>query len=140
MKVTKLIREYIEEQINAKYQPAIDAAAKLNADDSTLEQVRADTTKELKELVRNTYKERLAPFYDPDDLQKMLEGRSFVMEPSSYRILPTAEKKRNAALEKLHAARAKAIRSVLLELELGATKADLDRLLAAVNPNMDEEE
>jgi hypothetical protein len=124
MRVTKLIREYVEKTITAKmpYGPPTmeyrDAQAKM-----------CDLKTEVNEKVVAYAKELCA-----EATAKLPEGFSiklqseFPISSNSYNspLQCAAGSHERAVREK----RAEAIESILLELELGATKADLERLIA----------
>lgn len=134
MKMTKVIREYITESVTAKYQPAIDAIrAKKNAAQEKINDVKKQTIEELNEIVVRTYRERLAPFYTEDDLGTLLRDRNWVHDPSHYSVYAIEVNKYNAEINRLQSQRDAAIKNILITLELGGTRTDLDRMLSEVN-------
>lgn len=135
MKVTKIVREYITEQVNAKYQPKLDAIAKKY--DGALEklnEIKEQTVKEMSEVVNKTWRERLAPFYTEEDLNNMTNDRCYVSEPRFWGAETIETKKRNKESSKIIEERDNAIKNILITLELGGTKADLDRMLSEIKP------
>ena len=133
MKMTKLIREYITDEINKKYRPLLDAAnAKYDLESGR--KILRETTAEITEYAKNLYRERLAPYYEEKDLDGLLNDYT-VYSPSSYRAVPIANKKHDEEISSLTAARDKKIRDVLITMELGGTKADLDRMLSEIDPS-----
>lgn len=134
MKMTKLIREYITDEITKKYQFLIEAAEK-EYEESSVADVTHNTTKELNEIVKKTFRERLAPYYAPEDLEAMMNYHAtLVTEPYKYGILPIKKKVHMEKINKITSARDKAIKETLIAMELGGSKADLDRMLAAICP------
>ena len=134
MKMSKVIREYITESVTAKYQPVIDAIkAKKDAAQKKINDVKKQTSEELTEIIMRTYRERLAPFYTEYDLNMLLCDRNYVYEPSYYGVNPIDINKYNAEINRLQSQRDAAIKNILITLELGGTKADLDRMLSEVN-------
>ena len=136
MKVTKIIREYIEEKINAKYSPMIEAVkAKYDDADKTCEETKEAVRKSLEQCARDEFRKALAEFYSPEDLEELLphdinnQNRNVVSSPYRYSIAPKHAKARAEEIDALQNKRDKAIRNVLIGLELGGTKQDLDRLL-----------
>lgn len=138
MKVTKIVREYITETVNNKYQPLLDAIEKKYAGaNERVEEVRNQTRKELNDIALKLFRERLAPFYTPEDLDKLLDDRHLVSAPSDWAASPMQCKERNEETAKVRDERDAAIKNILITLELGGTKADLDRLLNEINPTME---
>ena len=134
MKMTKLIREYITDEITKKYQPLLDAA-NTKYDLESGKNVLKETTKEISEYAKQLYRERLAPYYEEKDLDDLLDDYQ-VNTPNSYRVEPAANKKYREEISRLKATRDKAIRDVMLTMELGGTKADLDKMLSEINPEV----
>lgn len=137
MKVTKIIREYIEDSINAKFQPYFDALSEKynvkparDAVEEARKKAEAAARKILEPVVRQYYTEESI-------LGIFNEARPLVVIPygglKALRNLGKAE-------DRLHKMKLDAIKNILVSLELGGTKDDLDRLLAAVNPPSIEEE
>ena len=133
MKMTKLIREYITDEITKKYQPLIDAVNN-KYDLESGRNILRETTKEITEYAKNLYRERLAPYYAEEDLNALLNDYT-IYGPSSYRAEPIANKKHGEEISALTAARGEKIRDVLITMELGGTKADLDKMLSEINPS-----
>ena len=134
MKMTKLIREYITDEITKKYQPLLDAAnAKYDLESGR--KILRETAAEITEYAKNLYRERLAGYYAEEALKYLLNDYT-VYSPSSYRATPIANKKHDEEVSKIVATRDKAIRDVLLTMELGGTKADLDKMLSEINPEV----
>ena len=138
MRVTKIMREYITETIKNKYQPLVDAIEKKYAGaDERVKEVKQQTREELNDVALKLFRERLAPFYTPEDLDKLLDDCHLVSTPSDWAAPPIQCKKRAEEMAKARDERDAAIKNILITLELGGTKADLDRLLNEINPTME---
>lgn len=123
MRVTKLIREYVEKTINTKlvYGEPTETYKKHK-------QCLTDLTAQLNEKVDTYAQELLA------GVGNLPEG--FKIERTCYRMFSSTSHRSpmwEAADDherKIREKRKEAIENILLELELGATKADLERLIA----------
>lgn len=132
MKVTKIIREYIEEKINAKYAPMIQAVkAKYDDANKAYEETKEAVRNSLEQYARDEFRKALAEFYSPEDLEELFNNnsRKVVDFPYRYTVSPKHDKARAEEIDALQKKRDKAIKNVLIGLELGGTKQDLDRLL-----------
>lgn len=123
MRVTKLIREYVEKTITAKMpygEPFQTYKREANA--------LSDLRDQLEKQVDAYAKELLASVDNLPEGFIITRSNSEVFYASSWNspmhIAANAEQKRTC--EKRRAA----VENILLELELGATKADLERLIA----------
>lgn len=123
MRVTKLIREYVEKTVNAKltYGEPTETYKKN-------QQCLIDLTAQLNEKMDAYARELLA------SVGNLPEG--FKIERTCYRMFSSTSH-RSPMWEaadnherKIREKRKEAIETILLELELGATKADLERLIA----------
>ena len=131
MKVTKLIREYVEEQVTSVYAPAI----------KKLEDQRTEEAKE-----REAAAERIQQIVEEAEAKAIMtletEFPSYITRPMSYNrskfhtmvCASSRPEYYNPELEQrisdLKTARAKAIKSILTDLELGATRKELDEMIA----------
>ena len=124
MRVTKLIREYVEKTITAKM-PYGEPTAEYKAACSKMNELQTEVNDKVTEYAKKLCEEATA---------QLPEG--FYIHPhSSY---PITSNSCNAPLQRAAISheratrekRTEAIESILLELELGATKADLERLIA----------
>ena len=122
MRVTKIVREHIEEQINKLYQP-------------TLDKIREEV-EELDKKGREE-KDKIKPEAEKV-LRDFLKKEGFVVKDtdsvvSIYWVKPKdiVDKVEKLELKKqeLKTKRDNTIMSILLELELGGTKETLDKLL-----------
>ena len=124
MKVTKLIREYVEKTITAKMPygkpiKAFEEAKKL------MEEERAAAERDIKayaEMRLGNVNDRM-----PEDFKIYLTSSGIVY--STYYNAPLGIAAREHERE-VQNKRREAIDNILLNLELGATKADLERLIA----------
>ena len=122
MRVTKIIREYVEKTVTnalpfgAPREDYIAAERELN-----------DLRDRLEEQVDTYAKELLA------GIDNLPEG--FTIKRTNYRIFSTSswnspmQEAANTHQREIRDKRAAAIERILVELELGATKADLERLI-----------
>lgn len=123
MRVTKLIREYVEKTITAKM-PYGEPVQVYKRESKAL----SELCEQLEEQVDGYAKELLASVDNLPEGFSITRSGFHVFNSSSrnspMHIASNAEEKRTR--EKRQAA----VENILLELELGATKADLDRLIA----------
>ena len=136
MKVTKIIREYVEEKINAKYQPLIkEVEGKYSDEIEEYKNTVNSVADKLEVYARQEFRKALAKYYTPEGLDNLLppdthnRNRYLVSTPYSYNAHTNYVIMRDEELATLRAKRDKAIKNVLIGLELGGTKKDLDRLL-----------
>lgn len=131
MKVTKLIREYVEEQVASVYAPAI----------KKLEDQQKEEAKE-----REAAKERIKQIVEEAEAKAIMtletEFPSYITRPMHYNrskfynmvCTSSSPEYYNPELEQrisdLKTARSKAIKSILTDLELGATRKELDEMIA----------
>lgn len=123
MRVTKLIREYVEKTINAKmpYGEPVQTYRQH-------QQCLTDLTKQLNEKVEAYAQELLAGVGNLPEGFKIEHTRYCVFSSTTYHspMYNAAQKHEKEIRER----RAEAIENILVELELGATRADLERLIA----------
>ena len=131
MKVTKLIREYVEEQVASVYAPAI----------KKLEDQQKEEAKE-----REAAKERIKQIVEEAEAKAIMtletEFPSYITRPMGYNhskfynmvCASSSPEYYNPELEQrifdLKTAKVKAIKSILTDLELGATRKELDEMIA----------
>ena len=122
MKVTKIVREHIEDQINKLYQPTID---KISNEIDELDSKGREEKDKIKDKAEKV-------------MRDFLKKEGFVVKDtdsvvSIYWVRPKAivDKIEKLKLKKqeLKTKRDNTIMSILLELELGGTKETLDKLL-----------
>ena len=131
MKVTKLIREHIEDQINTLYAPAIES---INNELNGLRK-QADTAQEnIKEKVRKLAFDFLKEngFINKDKSNNAKDALSLYVYAEPKEIVE-AKLKLEKKKQEIKAKRDKTIMDILLELELGGNKETLDSLLEKAN-------
>ena len=141
MKVTKLIREYIEEKIGEKYDPLIRATSNSEKEEAYA-QMKERVYEELNAYVRKRMAEEFAPFYSPEAIAALFpekSSQSLIIFPTSYRHKPLHVQEREDRLHAIHKEMDAAIKHTLISLEMGGTKKDIDALLAEINPTVPEE-
>jgi hypothetical protein len=123
MRVTKLIREYVEKTVETKI-PYGAPKSEYEAAGRKLNDIGSEINEKVEAFAKQLIDE-IAP--------TLPEG--FVLKPSNYNAVnwstwgsPMQERAR-AHEEEVRKKRKSAAESILLELELGATKADLERLI-----------
>ena len=129
MRVTKLIREYVEKTITIKM-PYGEPTQQFKAAHKLLD----DTEQEIKRKV-DEYAKKLIEEANPGLPEgfKVYLCDSYYYVRSSHHDAPLA-KVASAHEREIREKRNAAIETILVELELGATKADLERLISeAIN-------
>lgn len=123
MRVTKIIREYVEKTITSKL-PYGEPTAEFKAARETLDNLRDKLEKE----TRAYAEQRIASITSdlPEGFKLSLCSSSFIHSSHYNAPLTIAANEHEYAIRKKREA---AIESILVELELGATKADLERLI-----------
>ena len=122
MRVTKLIREYVEKTITAKM-PYGEPTTTYQRESRAL----SDLRDQLEEQVDAYAKELLASVGNLPEGFSLTRSNTCIFNSSTWNSpMHTAA---SAHERKVRESREKAIESILLELELGATKADLERLI-----------
>lgn len=123
MRVTRIIREYVEKTITAKM-PYGEPVQDYERESKAL----SDLRDRLEEQVDAYAKELLASVNNLPEGFSITRNNYHVFDYSSWNspmhIASNAEEKRTREKRKA------AVENILLELELGATKADLERLIA----------
>lgn len=124
MRVTKLIREYVEKTITAKM-PYGAPTAEYKVACSRLNELATEIKDKVAKYAKKLCEEATAQL--PEGFYVIPSSNSTITSSSYNSPLQCAATKHEQAMREK---RAKAIDSILLELELGATKADLERLIA----------
>ena len=124
MRVTKLIREYVEKTITAKM-PYGAPSAEYKAACTQMCDLKTEVNDKVVAYAKKLCEEATAKL--PEGFYVKLHS-NFPITSDSYNspLQCAAVSHERATREK----RAESIESILLELELGATKADLERLIA----------
>ena len=136
MKMSKIIKEYIVEEVTKKYQPKIDALSQAidecNNELNSLE----DKAKAMAEKVALDYfNEHIRPLY-PDTVD--FDSKNISVYFRNVWADTTKVKDLKEKLAETIKRRDKKEKAILVELELGGTKADLDRLLSSIDPDSEE--
>jgi hypothetical protein len=133
MRVTKVIREYIEQKVEERYPmpEEVESAARFEYNElmarcTTF--IKNEAEKFIKAYVADVDKVSYGGYSDCDE-QKI---KDFVDRAcaSFGGVTLKVDNERQEARRKLREKREKAVREIIVELELGATKADLADLLA----------
>lgn len=124
MRVTKIIREYVEKTVTAKM-PYGAPSAEYKAACTQMCDLKTEVNDKVVAYAKKLCEEATAKL--PEGFYVKLHS-NFPITSDSYNspLQCAAASHERATREK----RAEAIESILLELELGATKADLERLIA----------
>lgn len=130
MRVTKLIREYVEKTVSEKFdkQTSPEEIA-LKSLEKRMSEFHSEVNKQVEELINNAIDTLMVDASIPEDVKKTINNK----QPSTigYRIYNTEiDCKARKARDTRNKARDEAIENILLTLELGGTKADLDRMIA----------
>ena len=121
MRVTKLIREYVEKNVNAVYEPKIKAIG-------VEYQERKETlNKQLDDLVEQA--DASAKKMIADAGFELRYNRDCFVQSYGNVCIKKLEDENNAKRDALHAEMREKINDILLNLELGATRAELDEMI-----------
>ena len=121
MRVTKLIREYVEKSVNAVYEPKIKAIG-------VEYQERKETlNKQLDDLVEQA--DASAKKMIADAGFELRYNRDCFIQSYGSVCIKKLEDENNAKRNALHAEMREKINDILLNLELGATRAELDEMI-----------
>ena len=123
MRVTKLIREYVEKTITAKM-PYGAPTAEYKAACSKMNELHTEVNDKVVAYAKKLCEEATAQL--PEGFYVKLYSQVPITTSSYNSPLQCAAGSHERAV---HEKRVEAIESILLELELGATKADLERLI-----------
>ena len=77
MRVTKIVREYIEESVAKKYQPAEDSIVKRY---EPMERAYDEAVKAAKAEIKKVWEKSLSPFYTKEELERVRMGLSSKQE------------------------------------------------------------
>lgn len=128
MRVTKLIREYVEKTVSEKFKTPTNKEVELQKLKDKLSQFANIVDDEVRDFVN----QRIADFVEQENIPQ-----DILLKPSGYYVAvkyDTANSEISMASNRARDERIKrkneAIENILLTLELGGTKADLDRMIA----------
>lgn len=121
MRVTKLIREYVEKSVKAIYEPKIEAVGEeYQARKEALEEQLDDLVKQADVSARKIIAD--AGF-------EIRYNRDYFIHGYGGVYIKKLEDENNAKRNALHAEMREKINDILLNLELGATRAELDEMI-----------
>lgn len=123
MRVTKLIREYVEETVNAIYEPLIkNCDGDYYKKKKEVEEILEKLTDEFDVAAKKIIKENGFSIDSWDDREKTIITHTCNFGSKEY--MPILKKRRELTDEKKQK-----IQDILVNLELGGTKAELDEML-----------
>lgn len=127
MRVTKTIKEYIEKQVKAAMASTSEAEEKWNKERQLVADFRESATKKLEgyasELIAEFYEEN---GFTPSNTWALIPSDWIKISEKGY--LPSkyeADKAKNERTKAINSA----IENIIITLELGGNKADLDKML-----------
>ena len=133
MRVTKLIREYVEKVVCEKMpNPEKPKNTICEQYEALIERLNYQVREELKEFARQHSGEFSFAFsgYDPSEVEKQISFVDRSCELRHPRLNSLADREYNQACHNMEVKRKEAIENILVTLELGGNKADLDAMLA----------
>lgn len=132
MKVTKIVREFVEEKVNEKYPLPVEPTEAIQLERDALNSCVAEALRAASETLTNKLRE-LGVIY-PEGITRMevtcfnrLNDKNERVYNDPIRPIYLAWRKKKAEIE---AKREKAQKDILVSLELGGTKAELLEMLA----------
>lgn len=130
MRVTKLIREYVEKKVSESY-PKTVAELEWEEHDKSLDEVVTEARERVFEFAKKVVEELNEKYDFPTDSNLMAcdhnrsIGRKYTTNSEIYQAYRKARDERKQKIEEK-------IEEILLTLELGGSKADLDEMLANI--------
>ena len=121
MRVTKLIREYVEKSVKAVYEPKIEAIG------VEYQERKKALNKQLDDLVEQA--DASAKKMIADAGFELRYNRDYFVQSYGSVYIKKLEDENNAKRNALHAEMREKINDILLNLELGATRAELDEMI-----------
>ena len=132
MRVTKIIREYVEETVNGIYNPIINNCSKgYSEKKNELEDILEKMADEFDAAAKKIIKEHGFTINSWNGEEKHIVSYTCNFGEKEYR--PILEERR-----KLRDEKAQKIQDILVNLELGGTKAELDEMLRALKDSTEE--
>lgn len=126
MRVTKLIREYVEETVNGIYEPLIkNCDGDYYEKKKEVEEILEKLADEFDAAAKKIIKENGFSIDSWDDREKTIITYTCNFGNKEYR--PILEKRR-----KLRDEKKQKVQDILVNLELGGTKAELDEMLKKI--------
>ena len=124
MRVTKLIREYVEKSIVSKM-PYGEPTAQYKAAKEHMNTLHADLNEQLRSIAKGLVEAANEEL--PKGFRLSVQCGNLISMSDYHAPLRDAAAEHEQSVRKK---RTEAIETILVELELGATKADLERLIA----------
>ena len=132
MRVTKIIREYVEETVNGIYNPIINNCSKgYSEKKNEVEDILEKMADEFDAAAKKIIKEHGFTINSWNGEEKHIVSYTCNFGEKEYR--PILEERR-----KLRDEKAQKIQDILVNLELGGTKAELDEMLRALKDSTEE--
>ena len=129
MRVTKIIKEYVEKTVSAlpKFKNESPEEIKYNEMHSKIEKFKTDVADEVETFVKEAIERFKEENNIPSDIKIKFQTSYYPISSDMWlsEIKNAADKQRNARATAKH----KAIEEILVNLELGGTKAELDEML-----------
>lgn len=127
MRVTKIIREYVEKRVKEVYGKETAEEIEYNKAKEELKKELERANKEIDEIIRNYAKEHINNPYNLDiDITSSTVFGDWRWRKEKPEIQVKAEEKQKERLEK----QSKALEDIFVTLELGGNKAQLEEMLA----------
>lgn len=130
MRVTKLIREYVEKAVEAKYPKSVEELAWEN-EGKRMNEAITEADKRVEAFAKEVAKELNLEYGFAEDYCLTFNKHYSPVSNKYYgdsEIYKAYRKAQNERCEKIR----KAIDEILISLELGGTKADLDEMLSKI--------
>lgn len=129
MRVTKIIREYVEKTVGAMPKFKEKRAEEIAYDEmhSKIDKFKSGVANEVENFVKEAIDRFKKENNIPEDIEIKFQTSYYPIFSSMYgsQLAKENDKQRNARASE----RAKAIEEILVNLELGGTKAELDEML-----------
>ena len=129
MRVTKIIKEYVEKTVSAlpKFKNESPEEIKYNEMHSKIEKFKSGVADEVEAFVKEAIERFREENNSPSDIKIKFQTSYYPISSDMWlsEIKNAADKQKNARV----AAKHKAIEEILVNLELGGTKAELDEML-----------
>lgn len=132
MKVTKIVRDFVEEKVNEKYPLPVEPKEAINLEREELNNRVAEAMAAASEVLAAKLRE-LGVVYPATVARMKITSFNRVSDNGDYTYADYIRPIRDAYLEEkaeVEAKRAKAQKDILVSLELGGTKAELLEMLA----------
>lgn len=129
MRVTKIVREYIEESVSKALTEKSTAEKEYEAFSNDLHQFIEQVEDEVEHMVAEAIENYRMVHNIPDDVKIKKSDYTLIRYDDWGSVI---RNEANAMKKKRDAAKERAVKDIILTLELGGTKADLDAMLSKV--------